>query len=243
MKLPEKLCRRVVTGASMAAGIALSTPAAFAIGGTPLALPPWAPRTIVQPLGRLGPLVEIVIERLLVIDRVAAWKFGSGEPVDATKREQQELDAGRAHASRLGVEPDAAVAFLQDQIEASKVVQRGLFARWAEHPEQVSAAHPDICRMRGQIDHLNAELLQELTSTQDLRSTFAGCTVHLPLATQSGAILNRLDTLHRQALRTAMRTGCVTPWTEDPPTRGGGEAFRDGHQRRVRGSQDASASA
>ncbi len=86
--------------------------------------------------GRLGPLTDLVVERLQVSDDVAASKFGTGAPIDDPAREQQVLDQVRAQAGALGLDQDAAAAFFRDQITVSKVVQRGLFDRWTAHPDQ-----------------------------------------------------------------------------------------------------------
>src|SRR3982074_1286456 len=52
----------------------------------------------VQSLGRLGPLTDLAIQRLLVGDQVAASKFGTNTPIDDPVREQQELTKVRQDA-------------------------------------------------------------------------------------------------------------------------------------------------
>ena len=209
LKSHKKIRRHIVLGAAIAAAVALGAPQAMAVSGGQQAVS--AAPTTVKPLGRLGSLTDLVIQRLLVSDQVAASKFGTDSPIDAPAREQQELDAVRQQAGPLGLDPDAAVAFFQDQITASKVVQKGLFARWTAHPDQAPTSRPDLGQIRTQLDELTTQLLQELTTTQHLRSTPVGCTVQLALATQSGSILDRLDALHRQALKTATQSVCANP--------------------------------
>jgi chorismate mutase len=205
--------RHILLGAAVVAAFALGTPEAMAAGGSPQATPsaPSTQEATVRPLGPLGSLTDLVIQRLLVSDQVAAAKFGTDSPIDAPAREQQELDEVRRQAGTLGLDPDATVAFFQDQITASKVVQRGLFARWTAHPDQAPTTHPDLTQIRTQLDRLTTELLQELTTTEKLRSHPVDCTVHLTLATLSGAVFDRLDTLHRQALTTATQSVCSGP--------------------------------
>ncbi|MCZ4602420.1 chorismate mutase [Streptomyces sp. Lzd4kr] len=164
----------------------------------------------VKSLGQLGSLTDLVIERLLVSDQVAASKYGIDRPIDDPAREQQVLDAVRLQAGPLGLDPDATVAFFQDQITASKMVQKGLFARWAAHPEEAPATRPDLTQIRTQLDQITTELLQELKATQHLRSSALSCNLQLALATQSGSAFKGLDDLHRQALRGATESVCVT---------------------------------
>lgn len=161
-----------------------------------------------RPLGALGPLTDLVIERIRVSDDVAASKFGTDSPIEDPVREEQVLAQVRTQADAAGVEPDAAVAFFRDQITASKIVQKGLFARWIAHPEEAPTTRPDLGPIREQLDRLTADLLQELKDTEELRDEPVACTVQLALAAGSGAALERLDTLHRQALRTAAQSVC-----------------------------------
>lgn len=163
----------------------------------------------VKPLGRLGALTNLVIERIRVSDRVAASKFGTDSPIDDPAREEQELEQVQKQAAALGVNPDAAVAFFQGQITASKVVQKGLFARWSAHPQEAPTTRPDLGQIREQLDQLTTDLLHELKSTEALRDKPVACTVQLALAAGSGAALEQLDTLHRQALRTATHSVCL----------------------------------
>lgn len=158
--------------------------------------------------GPLGPLTTLIIQRLLISDQVAAAKFGTGQPIDDPVREQQELAAVRAKAPAYGLAPDAAVAFFADQINASKIVQRGLFARWTEHPDQAPTQRPDLGQIRVELDALTTELLQQLQATVKVRYAPVWCPVDLSLARMSGEISNRLDALHRRALADATRSVC-----------------------------------
>ncbi|ONI74553.1 chorismate mutase [Kribbella sp. ALI-6-A] len=161
-------------------------------------------------LGKLGPLTDLVIERLRVSDDVAASKFGTDSPIENPVREQQVLDQVRAQAEVLGLDPNDAVAFFRDQITASKEVQTGLFARWTAHPDQAPTSRPDLEQIRLRLDQLTTALLQQLAATVDVRDRPIACTIQLTLAVDSGATSEELDTLHRQALGTAVRNVCTT---------------------------------
>lgn len=162
-------------------------------------------------LGRLGALADLAVERLRVGDDVAAAKFGTDSPIEDPAREQQVLDQVRAQAATLGLDPDTTAAFFRDQITASKVVQRGLFTRWTSHPGEAPTTRPDLGQIRTRLDRLTTGLLAELKTTVDIRAQRTPCAVQLALATGSAVILERLDTLHRQALGTAVRSVCTVP--------------------------------
>jgi chorismate mutase len=162
-------------------------------------------------LGPLGPLTDLVIRRLQVSDQVAAAKFGTGLPIDDPVREKQELAVVRQSALSLGISPDAAVSFFQQQINASKVVQHGLFDRWTAHPDQAPTSRPDLGTIRTELDQLTTELLQQLVAQQSVLSHEFGCRIDLGLADATGELLGHLDMLHRHALQVALSQTC-TGW-------------------------------
>ncbi|MFI5695523.1 gamma subclass chorismate mutase AroQ [Kribbella sp. NPDC051586] len=153
-------------------------------------------------------LTELMIQRIVIGDDVAASKYFSGKPVDDPVREQQILDSVRLSAVQLGIDPDSTAAFFRAQIEASKVVQRGLLAYWAAHPEKAPASGPDLNVIREKLDTLTTQLLAELVRVDHLRQTGLRCDISLVVSTASGEIRHHLDALHRQALRTASATVC-----------------------------------
>lgn len=160
--------------------------------------------------GKLGPLTDLVIERIRVGDDVAASKFGTDSPIEDPVREQQVLEQVRKQAVAAELDPDAAVAFFRDQITASKVVQKGLFARWTAHPQEAPTTRADLGQIRERLDRLTTGLLAELKNTERVRDRPVACSVQLALATASGASRERLDRLHRQALKAATPSVCRT---------------------------------
>lgn len=158
--------------------------------------------------GPLGPLTDLVIQRLQVSDQVAAAKFGTGQPIDDPVREQQELAQVRQDAMTLGIDPDATVRFFQDQIAASKVVQRGLFALWTAHPNLAPTSRPDLTVIRAELDRLTTELLSQLVDVKNLQDGH-GCRFALAEARITGEIVDHLDRLHRRALAVALESVCV----------------------------------
>ncbi|MET9268190.1 chorismate mutase [Kribbella sp. NPDC003557] len=188
--------------------------AATTLGTSALLMPPADAAPAVQlggvhePAPTFGGLTELVVQRILVGDDVAASKYFSGKPVDDPVREQQILDSVRASAVQLGIDPDSTAAFFRAQIEASKVVQRGLLAYWAAHPGKAPTTGPDLNVIREELDALTTQLLTELVRVEDLRRAGLRCDISLAIANATTAAHHHLDRLHRQALRTASTATC-----------------------------------
>ncbi|GAA1712393.1 chorismate mutase [Kribbella yunnanensis] len=209
--MSNQVIRSVMAAALTVAGTITASDAAVA---APLAASGRTSDTVMtgKSLGRLGSLTDLIVERLRVSDDVAASKFGTDRPIDDPVREQQVLDGVRKQAADLGLDPDAVAAFFQDQITASKIVQRGLFARWTAHPDEAPTTRPDLAQIRARLDQLTTALLQQLDTTEDLRAKPRRCTAELAFAVDSTVVLQRLDPLHRRALRTAAKSVCAR-WT------------------------------
>lgn len=156
----------------------------------------------------LGPLTDSAITRLLISDQVAASKFGTDQPIDDPAREQQELDQVRQQAVDLGIDPTSTVQFFQDQISASKIVQRGLFRLWTAHPDLAPTTRPNLGTIRQELDRLTAQILDQLRSTQDIRVAGPLCRVRLASARLSGELTSHLDAVHRHALDVALKSVC-----------------------------------
>ncbi|WP_208720262.1 gamma subclass chorismate mutase AroQ [Amycolatopsis circi] len=110
-------------------------------------------------------LSALVLRRLAISEQVAAAKFGAGRPVDDPVREQRELARVRGLAREIGLDPDFAASFLEDQIAASKQVQHRLFAHWTEQPGERPEGGPDLSVLRAELDGLTVALLNRLAET------------------------------------------------------------------------------
>ncbi|MET9315537.1 chorismate mutase [Kribbella sp. NPDC003505] len=196
------MLRKVIGTAVVATALAVSVvPAAEAVPVVRLG-------GVQQTAPTFDGLSELVAQRILIGDDVAASKYFSGKPVDDPVREQQILEAVRASAVRLGIDPDSTAAFFRAQIEASKVVQRGLLAYWAAHPGKAPTTGPDLNVIRERLDTLTTQLLAELVRVDDLRQAGLRCDISLAIANAATAAHHHLDGLHRQALRTASTATC-----------------------------------
>ncbi|GAA1264878.1 chorismate mutase [Pseudonocardia aurantiaca] len=152
----------------------------------------------------MGRLTDLVVERITLADVVAAAKFGTPDPIDDPAREQQVLDEVAAAAPGAGVEPAEATRFFRDQIEANKVVQRGLYQRWTAEPDLRPAQAPDLAaEVRPRLDRLTTALLGGLRDAAGVRIPAASCDL--------AAGRTDLDALHRTALKVALRSVCAPP--------------------------------
>jgi chorismate mutase len=160
-------------------------------------------------VGPLGPLTDLAVRRILLGDKVAAAKFGTGLPIDDPVREQQVLDQVAAQSTAMGLPPEVSVRFFQAQIEANKIVQRGLFRYWASNPAQRPTKRPDLAtEVRPQLDRITAEILRQLRATLEIRRPSVECGVWQLEAKLSADIVNRLDKLHRNAVAVSLRPIC-----------------------------------
>ncbi|MFF3540235.1 chorismate mutase [Streptomyces platensis] len=160
-----------------------------------------------SPYGQLRPLAALSAERLATADLVAAAKWGTGGPVDDPAREQEVLRAVAEQARQLGADPAVTVRFFRDQIEANKIVQRGLHRAWDADPGRAPTERPDLGQVRKEINRINHELVQALADSPQARSApYCG-----PLLTAAAVRVRherQLDALHTTALARSLRSVC-----------------------------------
>ena len=156
----------------------------------------------------LLPLVKSSADRVQIADQVAAAKFGTTQPIDDPAREQQVLDSVAAKAPSLGLDPALVVRFFRDQIEANKIVQRGLFAYWTAHPGQAPTTRPDLSAIRPGIDRITDSLLHALAGTTAARSGRL-CDARIFVDTHLVDLERRLDHLHAEALAQSLDSACL----------------------------------
>ncbi|HET6503053.1 MAG TPA: chorismate mutase [Amycolatopsis sp.] len=157
--------------------------------------------------GSLLPLIESAADRVQVADQVAAAKFGTTQPINDPVREQEVLDTMAAKAPALGLDPAAVIAFFRNQIEANKLVQRGLYALWTAHPGQVPTHRPDLAALRPVIDRINDALLTELAATAPTRTGIT-CDIRIVAGARLVDARRRLDKLHADALTRSLHSAC-----------------------------------
>ncbi|MFD7246577.1 chorismate mutase [Streptomyces massasporeus] len=159
----------------------------------------------------LASVTDLFAQRLLLADRVAAAKYGTDTPIDDPAREAQILADVRSRAAGLGLDPDAVAAVFRDQIEANKLVQRGLHARWDANPGERPTERPDLAKeVRPALDRITTELLAALAETERARAV-PSCGPRLAGAPGWSAYTHRLDALHLEGLGRALPSVCAGP--------------------------------
>ena len=159
----------------------------------------------------LTSVTELLAQRLLLADKVAAAKYGTDTPIDDPEREARILDDVRTRAAGLGLAPAAVAAVFRDQIEANKLVQRGLYARWDANPGERPAERPDLAKeVRPALDRITTQLLAALDDTERAR-TLPSCGPRLVTAAGWSAYTHRLDGLHLKGLGRALPSVCAAP--------------------------------
>jgi chorismate mutase len=205
------ISRSIATVSTVAALVLGGSSVAAASSSAPAVTPARAAAGIRQ-TGSLVPLTDLAVQRILLSDKVAAAKFGTGQPIDDPAREQQVLDQVTTLSTGMGLDPAAGMRFFRDQIDASKVVQHGLYALWTTRPKLRPADRPDLTtEVRPQLDKITTEVLEQLKATADIRGANRACDIQLSGAVTSAAQHRHLDRLHRNALDVALRSVCTAP--------------------------------
>ena len=158
-------------------------------------------------LSPLQPVVSLAADRLATADLVAAAKWGTDSPIDDPAREQQVLDNVAAQAQQIGADPDEIRRIFRDQIEANKVVQRGLYAQWTAHPDQAPTTKPDLNTVRQTINTINTALVQSLADTTPRRTALT-CRPELTVAALEVTHEKHPDLLHTAALARSLPHIC-----------------------------------
>jgi chorismate mutase len=161
---------------------------------------------------QLDALVDLVVERLSLAWEVAAAKYGSGGPIDDPIREQQVLRSVGCALNVSALSHRMGMQFFRDQIEASKVVQRGLHHRWHRHPEEIPVANPDLAaEVRPKLDRITAQIIQQFRCIDEAPCFKPGDIADLIDRRFTGAMPERhLPGLHRHAAAFAMRSLSAT---------------------------------
>ncbi|SDU39861.1 chorismate mutase [Gordonia westfalica] len=175
-----------------------------------------SPTYSAQPLAVAAPaaqppltgLTDAIAGRLALADTVAATKWASGAAIDDPAREQVVLNTVSQLAVDRGLEPAYVRGVFRDQIEASKTVQRGLFAQWGLPGRTAPPATPDLGPVRAAINEFNVAIVDELAASRGFARSLR-CPPELVAATGSSAAGLGFDPLHVAALIQAGASVCV----------------------------------
>ncbi|WP_254441964.1 gamma subclass chorismate mutase AroQ [Duganella vulcania] len=116
---------------------------------------------------QLEPLRLAIDQRLLLAQAVARAKWNARAVIEDLPREALVIHAAVEQGAALGLPGDWIDAVFRAQIEASKTVQRELFAQWrAQQVDRFDDA-PDLARtVRPELDRLTAQILRSMRDNQ-----------------------------------------------------------------------------
>ncbi|MBY0274448.1 transporter substrate-binding domain-containing protein [Candidatus Binatia bacterium] len=136
--------------------------------------------TSAAPTAELPPassrVVDLVARRLLLMPEVAAAKAVAGLPIEVPAREAEVLDRARAAGQQAGLAAEPYVAFVREQMDVAKIVQRAVLARRGTgtppaDPAAVAAARARLDGdLRPAIDRLDGQIRDALALNAPLRS-------------------------------------------------------------------------
>lgn len=159
------------------------------------------------PAETLKPLVQTLNERLNIGDLVALTKWDSGKPIQDSPREAQVIANAQTLATERQLDPQGIAQLLAAQMEANKLVQYGLLAKWQAAGAAPDTPRPDLGKqIRPRLDELQTRLLQQYADFAPYRHD-ADCPKWLANARNG---LTR-DALHDLALTRATGELCIRP--------------------------------
>jgi chorismate mutase len=114
-------------------------------------------------------LIELVVQRLTLGQDVAAVKYASRQLIDDPVREKKVLQSVAHALNRTGLYQKIGRQFFRDQIEANKVIQRGLHQRWYAHPQEVPAMRRDLAAgVRPKLDRITRQMMRQFECIDEL---------------------------------------------------------------------------
>jgi len=148
-------------------------------------------------------------ERLNIADLVALTKWDSGKPIQDSPREAQVIANARAMATERQLDPQDVAQLIAAQMEANKLVQYGLLAKWQAAGAAPDTPRPDLSKqIRPRLDELQTRLLQQYADFTPYRHD-PDCTAWLAKARNGLA----KDALHELALIRASGELCIRATT------------------------------
>ena len=83
---------------------------------------------------------DLINRRLALMMPVAAWKLANDAPVEDLEREKLVMETARENARAVGLDPTSVGPFVQEQMNAAKMVQKCWIDRWRTRLDAEAAA-------------------------------------------------------------------------------------------------------
>ncbi|WLE58416.1 chorismate mutase [Burkholderia plantarii] len=153
-------------------------------------------------------LVALASQRIALAEPVARWKWANHKPIEDKPREAQLLADVERRAVASGVDRDYAHAFFSDQIEASKIMQNAVFAKWRA-TRAPDGTPPDLATTtRPQFDRLTQSMIGALTRVAPLRNA-PDCQSRIARSIADWKSMTRYDSSQSPALDAALAHVCA----------------------------------
>lgn len=124
-----------------------------------------------SPPAAMQVLLATLSERLALADAIALTKWDNVSSVQDSQREAQMIISAMGQAADLGLDSENVGQLMAAQIEASKLVQYGLMAKWRRYGTAPKAPHPDLLvQIRPQLDELQVRMLAQYANFSPYRS-------------------------------------------------------------------------
>ena len=153
---------------------------------------------------QLEPLRRAIDQRLLLAQAVARAKWNVQAPIEDLPREAQVIQAAVSQGAALGLPAEWIEPVWRAQIEASKTVQRELYAKWqAQHAGTFDDA-PDLARtVRPELDRITGQLLRSMADYRAILNDPA----------RKGDVARALHPLEAAALSPAAAEQALAPFS------------------------------
>lgn len=157
------------------------------------------------------------MQRLALGQDAAAVKYASRQAIEDPVRERRVLELAASALKGTGKLRDAGLQFARDQIEADRVIQRGLYLRWYAHPEEVPVVGRELTgQIRLDLDRVTIQLMRpfnQRTTLPRLRRDLIEDVIERQFAAMPPPPLPRL---YRHAALFALRSFCLE-WAPSIP--------------------------
>jgi cyclohexadienyl dehydratase len=116
-----------------------------------------AQATFIDPASQVESVIELMDQRLELMEAVAEAKYARDLPVLDASRERQVIEAAAARAQALGVSPEPARALFGVQAQLARDVQQHLIDQW-RLAKRAKNTNADLAALRVRLDDLGARL-------------------------------------------------------------------------------------
>lgn len=204
--IPRSLAGAVIIGLSLTAIVGSAQGAMAAGTSSPVEQSSASSQHRIDNASALDPIGTLVAQRLALATPVAQSKWLSGKPITDPAREQAVVDEAVALVVKDGVDTDLVARVVRAQINASKVVQNGLFTEWTHNAQEAPTTAPDLATIRPQLDSIDTALV---TAIGDASAVASDSRCSHAVDSERDRTYPGMDSLERKAVKAAWASFCA----------------------------------